>query len=107
MTMTESRRIERNQRSSASRALWRRVYRSRMNAHLEQCRRPGCSRWATVFAHIVPHVKGGRFDRSNLALLCRQCDLEQGTEVWGWLPCLLDDPDYASKMALGVVSEQA
>lgn len=99
MTISESRRIERNRRSTKSRSRWRRVYRSRMNARLEPCRVPGCPRPADVFGHIVPNCKGGRFIPPNLALLCRPHDLEQGIEVWDWLPCLLDDPEYAKKMS--------
>lgn len=104
MTLTESRRIERNQRATKSRKWWCRVYRSRMKAGLEQCRVPDCTAPATVMGHIVAYCNGGPFLRHNLALLCRPCDIRQGTETWDRLESVADDPEYRQKMAQGVVS---
>ena len=98
MTLSENKRLQRNQKASGLSRLWARVYRDRMRGGLEQCRNRDCSRLATTFGHLIPHSQGGRFRLDNLTLLCLPCNAQQANQVWSWLQPLSSEPEHLVKM---------
>lgn len=48
-----------------------------MRAGLERCRNCGKTDDLT-FEHIVPFSKGGRYNRADLTILCRRCNMKRG-----------------------------
>lgn len=94
----------------AERQPWHRVYRARMRAGIERCRR--CGRHAPevvlAFGHIVPHAHGGRYELDNVTILCVHCEKCQGGAVQ-----IADLPSLAAEEALahpsrrwGAIAEQ-
>lgn len=78
--MKPSAKARRDARRRASRRPWFKAYRARMAAGLEQCRL--CFRRSPrvrlVFAHIVPHSRGGPYSLDNLTILCYDHDRRCG-----------------------------
>lgn len=86
---SDTQRFRNVQKWRARRKSWYQLLRARMNSGLETCRR--CDRSANLtFAHLVAAVNGGRFVRSNLTILCSDCQHEQGEATWH-LPSLADE----------------
>lgn len=73
-------------RGSKQRA-WAKVYRARMDAGFERCRKCGYTHSLT-FDHIIPASLGGTLAFTNATILCRWCNDKKADAIWSGIKSL-------------------
>jgi 5-methylcytosine-specific restriction endonuclease McrA len=92
--LSASERHRQRQRKDMKKRPWGIAYSERIAAGLEPCRHCG-SHTDLTFAHLIPHIRGGRLRLDNVTILCGPCNREQNTEEWPHLISLRAEEDAA------------
>ena len=90
-TRSANERRRSNQKNTAKRKAWYINARARISAGQEFCRRCGRVSVNLVFGHKIPVALGGNFHRTNIVIMCPDCEQRQGDQPITDLPSIAEE----------------